>query len=107
MNRMREIELELERGDKAEREGNSGRARVCARRAVGIALEDYYARMGKDSGKDAVKLLAHLSEEKNVPKHIQDAAHRLQSRVRPDFTSVSEHPMTDARMIIDFLTTVR
>ena len=105
MMRPEEIQKELERGEKAEREGNSGRARVCARRATGIALEDYYSRMGKDPGKDAMKLLAQFSEEKDVPANIHEAIIRLQARVRPDFTSASEHPLNDARLIIDFLHT--
>ena len=106
MTRLEEIQRELELGEKAEREGNSGRARVCARRAAGIALENYYTRMGKDPGKDAMKLLAQFSEEKGVPNTIHEAVVRLRARVRPDFTSASAHPLNDARLIIDFLRTI-
>jgi hypothetical protein len=62
--------------------------------------------MGKDPGKDAMKLLAQFSEEKDVPNGVHEAAVRLQARVRPDFTSASEHPLNDARLIIDFLRTI-
>lgn len=107
MTRMEEIERELRQGEKAEQEGNSGRARVCARRAAGIALEDHYSRMGKNEGKDAMKLLSHFSGEHDVPDDVRDAALRLQERVRHDFTSASEHPLNDARLIIDFVNTAR
>jgi len=107
MIRMEEIDRELRQGEKAGEEGNSGRVRVCARRAAGMALEDYYARMGKKPGKDAMKLLAEFSEEPSVPNDIHEAALRLQARVRPDFTSASEHPLNDARLIIDFVGTIR
>ncbi len=107
MNRMEDIEKELRQGEKAEQEGNSGRARVCARRAVGIALEDYYARMGKDPGKDAMKLLAQFSAGGEIPGDVRDAALRLQQRVSHDFTSASKDPLSDARLIVNFVVTSR
>lgn len=103
MRRAEEIQKEMELGERAERQGNSGRARVCARRAAGMALEDYYSRMGKDPGKDAMKLLAQFSGENDVPAAVHEAAVRLQERVRPDFTSASQHPLMDARLILDYL----
>jgi len=103
MTRAEEIQQEVELGEQAERRGNSGRARVCARRAAGMALEDYYSRMGKDPGKDAMKLLAQFSSELDVPAPVHEAAVRLQERVRPDFTSASVRPLNDARLILDYL----
>ncbi len=105
MNRMEDIRKELERGEQAEREGNSGRARVCARRAAGIALEDYYARMGKDPRKDAMKLMEQFAGDPAHPKEVLEAVHRLSERVRPDFTSSSRHPLDDARILISYLST--
>ena len=107
MIRIEEIEKEVRQGEKAEQEGNSGRARVCARRAAGIALENYYARMGENPGKDAMKLLAQFSGASEIPGDVRDAALRLQERVRPDFTSASRQPLNDARLIINFVTTFR
>lgn len=103
MNRIEEIERELRQGEKAELEGNSGRARVCARRAVGIALEEHYARMGKDPGKDSMKLLAQFSGESKIPDDVREAALRLQQRVGRDFTSAAKDPLNDARLIINFV----
>lgn len=105
MTRMEEIEKELNLGEKAEQGGNSGRARVCARRAAGIVLEHYYTRMGKNPGKDAMKLLAQFSEQEGLPKDVHQAALRLQARLRADFKSASEHPLNDARLIINFVDT--
>ena len=105
--RNEEIEAEFQRGRKAQEDGNSGRVRVCARRAAGIALEVYYSTRGENAGTDAVQLLLRFSRQAGVPKEVQEAAYRLLARVTPDFESVSKEPLNDARLIIDFADTIR
>jgi len=41
------LEIEFERAETARSSGNEGQARVCARRAAGIAIREYYARRGQ------------------------------------------------------------
>ena len=41
------LETEFERAEAARANGNEGQARVCARRAAGIAIREYYARRGQ------------------------------------------------------------
>ena len=98
-----EFEHELKAGQVAEEQQNHGRARVCARRAVGLVLTEFYKEAGIIGGTDAVKLLERFLQEEQVPELVFKAGNRLRSRVSPDFTSPSEHPLDDARMVIDHL----
>ena len=41
-----QIEAEFERAEQARARGNEGQARVCARRAAGIAVREYLTRSG-------------------------------------------------------------
>jgi hypothetical protein len=41
-----DAETELEHAEQARQAGNEGRARVCARRAAGLAARDFLARQG-------------------------------------------------------------
>jgi hypothetical protein len=103
MNWEESVERELKAGLIAEEQGNTGRARVCARRAVGSALTEWHRRKGTVAGNDVVKLLEQFLQEERVPEDVFKAGNRLRSRVRPDFSSPSEHPLDDARRIIDHL----
>ncbi|MBM2849365.1 MAG: hypothetical protein HW418_2307 [Anaerolineales bacterium] len=50
------VERELAQAHKARAAGNEGQARVCARRAAGIALREWYKRrLGSGWHGDAVK----------------------------------------------------
>ncbi len=93
---------ELERGNEAAATGNAGKARTCARRAVGIVVTQYQTRSGKNYGSDAVRQLRALVTDEGLPREVREAANRLQSRLSTDFTSPSEHPLEDARVIINF-----
>lgn len=101
-----DAERELSAGRLAEEQGNSGRARVCARRAVGAVLTELYRRRGTVAGNDVVRLLEQFLQEGEVPEGVFKAGNRLCSRVRPDFTSPSEHPLDDARAVIGYLHTL-
>lgn len=98
-----EMERELRAGQLAEEQENHGRARVCARRALGIVLAEWYQQKGVTARGDAVKLLEQFLQEESVPEEVFKAGNRLCARVRPDFTSPSEHPVDDARAIIAHL----
>ena len=41
-----DIEAEFEKAEQARARGNEGQARVCARRAAGIAIREYLTRRG-------------------------------------------------------------
>ena len=103
MNWEEELERELKTGTLAEEQGNHGRARVCARRAVGCILGELGRQRGVNPGNDVVKNLERFLQEEELPETVFKAGNRLRSRVRPDFSSSSEHPLDDARILIDHL----
>ncbi|MFT3895039.1 MAG: hypothetical protein QM730_25720 [Anaerolineales bacterium] len=53
-----QIQKEFEKADQARSKGNEGQARVCARRAAGIAIREYLNRKGiRPKSPSAVDLL--------------------------------------------------
>jgi hypothetical protein len=56
-----QIENEIQNATLARKRGNEGQARVCARRAAGIAVRKYYERMNIPiTNKSAYELLLSL-----------------------------------------------
>ena len=99
------IATELERGRQAQAAGNAGQARVCARRAAGLAIKAWYqAREGSDWGGDAMTQLTRLKAEGVVPEKVRAAAGRLITKVDFDHTlPFVDDPLVDARLIIDYV----
>ena len=81
-----EIQAEFARAEQARARGNEGQARVCARRAAGIAAREYLSRRGTpprtSSAYDVLRLLA---EDPTVPINAKESALRLTLRVDEDF----------------------
>src|SRR5512142_3365904 len=81
-----EIHAEFEKAEQARARGNEGQARVCARRAAGIAARAYLTRRGTpprtSSAYDVLQLLA---EDPSVPTNVKESALRLILRVNEDF----------------------
>lgn len=99
------IAAELERGRAAQAAGNAGLARVCARRAAGLAIKAWYlARDGGRWGGDALKQLARLQAEAAAPEAVRAAAGRLTTKVDFDHAlPFADDPLVDAGLIIDFV----
>jgi hypothetical protein len=97
------IEKELAIGREARRIGNKGKARVCARRAAGLAI-GFWLRDRPGWGTDAISKLRHLHDEASVPLAVREAALRLTTRVAEDFSLPFTHdPLEDARCIVSAL----
>ncbi len=80
------IAEELARGEAARKEGLEGRARVCARRAAGVAIREYLSLRGLEQpGPSAYDLLAYLQELTDESPEIRRAAGRLLERVDESF----------------------
>jgi hypothetical protein len=79
-----QIEAELASARAARAAGNEGRARVCARRAAGLAARDFLTRRGVRAGSvlEALKLLASLP---GLAPEIRAAVDRLTQRVDLEF----------------------
>jgi len=78
--------------------GNEGRARVCARRAVGIALALHWS-VGPPA--NAYQLLMRAAADSGLPPEVRQAAQRLTRRVTEAHRLPhDEDPLDDARVIL-------
>lgn len=96
------IEHEFSVARAARRQGNSGKVRVCARRAAGEAISWYLTRYPKQGwGTDAVTRLNRLKEDPSFSMEAREAAERLTKRISERFEYESSgDPMKDADIII-------
>jgi HEPN domain-containing protein len=81
-----QIETEFERAELARARGNEGQARVCARRAAGIAVREYLSRQGiSPRSTSAYDLLHLLKEEPELAPDLRQIAEHLTLRVTEEF----------------------
>ncbi|MDL1940787.1 hypothetical protein FBQ99_00410 [Chloroflexi bacterium CFX2] len=100
-----EIEREFEKAQQAREKGSEGQARVCARRAAGIAIRDYLDRHGMDSpSASAYDLLTLLKEDTLLPPDLKRAASHLTLRVTEEFKlPVEADLIAEARSLCEWL----
>ena len=80
------LKAELLRGEAARQRGNEGQARVCARRAAGIAIREYLARQGRPAGSpSAMDALALLSHDPSASPEVKELIAHLGLRVDESF----------------------
>lgn len=96
------IDQELFCAENARLTGNEGKARVCARRAVGIALRALFEASGHPQlDPSAYAALNHLCQLETTPAAVKETAERLLIRVAPDYTlPIQADLIADARAII-------
>jgi hypothetical protein len=81
-----EIDAEFEQAEQARAHGNEGQARVCARRAAGIAIREYLARQGiRPPSLSAYDLLNMLKNDARLSSDLQQIAGHLTLRVTEEF----------------------
>ncbi len=100
------IEQELAAAEAARTDGNDGKARVCARRAVALAAEAWLARFSVPPWRgDAMAHLRQLQKDTSFPLPVRQAAERLSTTVtRRDAAPFTTDPIGDARVLIAYLT---
>ncbi len=96
------IEKELEAAEQARDSHNEGMARVCARRAAGLAAQEFLKHQGvqlrRGSAYDALKLLAAYP---GLAQEVQAAAAHLTMTVSPQFSLPDNIDLIeDARTLI-------
>ena len=80
------LENELQMAVDARAHGNEGRARVCARRAAGVVVREYFLRQGISSRtSSAFDLLRALLDIPEIPEEARRAAGYLTRRVNEEF----------------------
>src|SRR3972149_5881572 len=96
------IATELNRARDALSAGNEGKARVCARRASGIALQAHYReREGGQWSGDAQTLLLKAGADHDLSAEVREAAVRLTTSVIHQATQpFTTDPIADARLIV-------
>ncbi|HET9589745.1 MAG TPA: hypothetical protein VFO91_13245 [Anaerolineales bacterium] len=100
-----ELQAEFERARQARARGNEGQARVCARRAAGIAAREYFTRRGeKIRTPSAYDLLSRLAQDPSLSSELRQAAAYLTLRVNEEFKlPVSVDLIAEARKLCDGL----
>ena len=80
------IQSEFNHAETARARGNEGQARVCARRAAGIAIREYYTRRGQTvRTPSAHDLLQLLAKEPHLSPDLKQASAYLTLRVNEEF----------------------
>jgi len=99
------IEQELAAAQAAQQNGNHGRARVCARRAVALAIGAWLARLPyPPRHRDAMEHLRYIQQDGSLPLPIRQAAERLSTPVtRQQTAPFTTDPIADAQLIIAHL----
>jgi HEPN domain-containing protein len=100
-----QIEAEFERAAQSRAKNNEGQARVCARRAAGIAIRDYLSRKGiRPPSTSAYDLLNLLKEDSPLPPDLKLVADHLTLRVTEEFKlPVEADLIAEARQLCEWL----
>lgn len=97
------IKAELDDAGNSRKLGKEGRARVCARRAAGWAVQYYIEnRLKESTSLNAYQLLHWFRSRQEIPKALREAASRLCARVTS--AGVLPHPddaLQDAGVIVE------
>lgn len=100
-----EFAIELEQAARARQRGNEGRARVCARRAAGIAGREFLASRGETVGAiGAYGVLNLIAEDERYTESIRQCAKRLTMRVSEEFRMPQDVDLIEeARLLAELL----
>lgn len=100
-----QLEAEFERAAQARAKNNEGQARVCARRAAGIAIRDYLTRKGiRVPSASAYDLLNLLKDVSILPPDLKLIADHLTVRVTEEFKlPVKADLIAEARLLCNWL----
>lgn len=102
-----QIEAEFERALQARASGKEGQARVCARRAAGMAIREFLRRRSRPvPSTSAYELLNLIKEDAFLPLPLKLIADRLTVRVTEEFKlPVEADLIAESRMLCDWLFT--
>ena len=96
--------VELSTAAEALDAGNHGKARVCARRAVGFFIQAIAPTLASDTGAHSMANLRWLHEDPALPEELRNAARRLLAGAR-DIAHGATHsidPVADATFVINY-----
>jgi hypothetical protein len=101
---IRTLQEEVTEARSAQKAGDMGRGRTCARRAAGMALQSTIGigPGATDYAPTYVDGLRRLAADANFPASVREAAGRLADRVNKERQSASQNPAQDAEIIVQF-----
>ncbi|HSJ87120.1 MAG TPA: hypothetical protein VK909_07910 [Anaerolineales bacterium] len=86
MDWQKDVDAEFEKAAQARARGNEGQARVCARRAAGIAVREYLSRGAiRPPSTSAYDLLNLIKEDPHLSPDLRSIADHLTVRVTEEF----------------------
>ena len=99
------MDSEFAKAEEARAKGNEGQARVCARRAAGIAIREYLTRRGQRvPSVSAVDLLNLLKDDPHLSPDLKLIADHLTLRVTEEFKlPVDADLVAEAKKLCDEL----
>ena len=105
MDFLSEINSEFEKAEQARARGNEGQARVCARRAAGIAIREYLTRKGiRPPSASAVDLLNLIKGDPLLSPDVKRIAEHLTLRVTEEFKlPINADLIAEARVLCEEL----
>jgi len=105
MNLQTQIQIEFDRANQARVKGNEGQARVCARRAAGIAIREYLTRRGTHiPSTSAYDLLNLLKEDSLLAPNLKLVVDHLTLRVTEEFKlPVEADLIAEAQILCEWL----
>ena len=81
-----EMQIEFDRAVQARARGNEGQARVCARRAAGIAIREHLTRQGiRPPSSSAYDLLNLIKDDPHLSPTLKQISEHLTLRVTEEF----------------------
>lgn len=97
------INLEFENALTSRREGNEGKARVCARRATGLAIRVHYEELEESiPTTNSLLILKWFADQPQFSDELRKAASRLTVHVTADHNLPhQEDPLADAKFLIN------
>ncbi len=100
-----QLRNEFEKAQQARINRNEGQARVCARRAAGLAARDYLTRKGTQvPNMSAYDLLNLLKEDSLLPSDLKLIVDHLTVRVTEEFElPVQADLIAESRVLCDWL----
>ena len=100
-----DLQKEFDRAEQARARNNEGQARVCARRAAGIAIREYLARQEiRPRSKSAYDLLNFIKDDPLLSPDLKLIIDHLTLRVTEEFKlPVEADLIVEARILCDEL----
>lgn len=97
--------VELMTAEEADMEGNHGKARTCARRAVGFYAQAFLlVKPEKNYGENVISQLKGINEDSEMPEEVKKNAELLLGKVASDFAGLEgSKAIHSAKVIINYI----